>query len=99
MSTGNNPTSQSTAVIGTAQENRSHKSAMQPFWLKRTEDVSGVSGTGIVAEGIIFTSGKVILAWLSDHHTTEQADSIKEIEDLHGHGGRTVIVYALPEGE
>lgn len=32
----------------------------QEFYLQRNEDVSGTSGTGIVARGIVFPSGKAI---------------------------------------
>ncbi len=38
---------------------------MKKFWLKRIEDVSQVSGTGIVAEGIIFSDGVAVLRWLT----------------------------------
>jgi len=38
---------------------------MKKFWLKRIEDFSGISGTGIVAEGVIFSNGKAILSWLT----------------------------------
>jgi len=30
---------------------------MKPFWLQRVEDDSGVSGVGLVAEGVIFSNG------------------------------------------
>ena len=35
------------------------------FELHRDDDVSGVSGTGVVAEGVLFSSGRVALEWLS----------------------------------
>ena len=35
--------------------------AIKRFRFKRTEDVSGISGTGIVAEGVEFTNGKVVM--------------------------------------
>ena len=38
--------------------------AMRRFQLRRNVDHSGVSGSGVVAEGIIFTSGAVVMAWL-----------------------------------
>ena len=36
---------------------------MRRFLLERIEDVSGVAGTGWVAEGIQFTNGCVALTW------------------------------------
>ena len=37
---------------------------MLRFQLRRAEDVSGSSGTGIVAEGVISNRGRVVLFWL-----------------------------------
>jgi hypothetical protein len=38
---------------------------MRTFTLRREEDVSGVSGTGIVLEGTLFTTGVVVVHWLT----------------------------------
>ncbi len=38
---------------------------MRTFTLRRSEDVSGVSGTGIVLEGTLFTTGIVVVHWLT----------------------------------
>jgi hypothetical protein len=35
------------------------------FTLRREEDVSGVSGTGIVLEGVLFSTGLVVIHWLT----------------------------------
>lgn len=40
-------------------------SGMRTFTLRRTEDVSGVSGTGVVLEGTLFTTGIVVVHWLT----------------------------------
>lgn len=71
---------------------------MRTFKLVRDEDVSGISGTGVVAEGIEYTNGKVSMCWRGDFHTIENADNIHVIEYLHGHQGRTRIVWGV-EGE
>lgn len=63
------------------------------FILQRTEDESGVSGTGLVAEGVEFTSGIVALTWLSPHRSIEINESMRTVEELHGHGGKTEIVW------
>ena len=38
---------------------------MRTFTLRRQEDVSGVSGTGIVLEGTLFSTGVVVVHWLT----------------------------------
>jgi hypothetical protein len=63
------------------------------FELHRTEDESGVSGTGVVAEGVEFTNRKCVLSWLTEHKSIAVYDSIEEVAAIHGHSGKTVIVY------
>jgi hypothetical protein len=65
---------------------------MKIFYLKRSEDESGVSGTGRVAQGFIFDNGKVAVTWLSEHPSVTVYDSIGEVSAIHGHGGKTEIV-------
>lgn len=65
---------------------------MKRFELFREEDVSGVSGTGVVAEGVEFSDGRVALRWLAgEHRSTVIWDSIHSVEIIHGHDGRTII--------
>jgi len=66
---------------------------MKYFVLERFEDVSGISGLGIIAEGIIFSDGTVAYRWLSDIATTVLADNIDIVEKLHGHDGKTALRY------
>ena len=66
---------------------------MRSFKLVRAEDVSGVSGTGVVAEGVIFHDGQVAMSWLGLHHTMEIAPNIDDLIDIHGHEGRTTIQW------
>lgn len=65
---------------------------MKIFYLKRTEDESGVSGTGRVAQGFIFDNGKVAVTWLSEHPTVTVYDNIGEVHAIHGHGGKTEVI-------
>jgi hypothetical protein len=65
---------------------------MRAFHLLRLNDVSGVSGTGRVAEGVIFSNGLVALTWLSTHPTVAVYPSIAAVEAIHGHDGKTVVV-------
>lgn len=66
---------------------------MRTFQLQRLEDVSGVSGTGIVAEGVQFHDGQCAVSWFGSHHTVEIAPSIDTVMAIHGHGGKTVLVW------
>lgn len=63
------------------------------FILQRNEDATGISGTGAVAEGCEFTSGLCAMTWLSEHRTMEWYESIKTVIELHGHEGRTEVVW------
>jgi hypothetical protein len=69
---------------------------MRNFWLKRIEDESGVSGVGVVAEGTQFENGKCVLAWVTQFQSVAVYDSIEELEHIHGHNGKTVVVWAQP---
>ena len=66
---------------------------MKQFYLVRSEDVSGVSGTGVVAEGCVFTNGKVALAWISPYRSVTVFDSLEEVDQIHGHDGRTKMMW------
>jgi hypothetical protein len=68
-------------------------SNMKRFVLRRDEDVTGTSGTGVVAEGIMFSNGKVALHWISQFGSVNVYDSMQVCETLHGHEGNTVIVW------
>lgn len=62
------------------------------FYLKRSEDESGVSGTGRIAQGVVFDNGKVALTWLSDHPSVTVYDNLGEVRAIHGHEGKTEVV-------
>lgn len=67
---------------------------MRRFHLQRDTDVSGVSGTGKVAEGVLFSDGAVALRWVTgDYRSTVCWCSIRGVEAIHGHGGATRIVW------
>ncbi len=68
------------------------------FRLVRDEDVSGVSGTGVVAEGVAFTTGKVVISWLSEHGSVVVWDSLESAIAVHGHGGRARPGRRRPRG-
>lgn len=64
---------------------------MRRFVLVRFQDVSGVSGTGIVANGVLFKSGKAVLHWNSDKTSVAVYDSIEDLAAIHGHNGSSEI--------
>ena len=66
---------------------------MRTFTLVRAEDVSGVSGTGVIAEGVQFHDGQCVLSWFGRHHTLEIAPCLEDVVAIHGHEGRTQVVW------
>lgn len=64
---------------------------MRRFVLIRKEDVSGVSGTGEVAEGVEFHDGKVALCWFGPYHSVEIIENLPTVDKIHGHDGKTYI--------
>ena len=77
-------------------EYASRPAGMRRFELHRYEDVSGVSGTGVVAEGVAFSGdGPVALRWLSEWPTSVvfHDRGVESLEAVHGHNGRTRIVW------
>lgn len=71
------------------------------FHLIRDMDVTGISGTGVVAEGVEFTDGTTVLRWLSAgtarpdvvRPTTVVHESVASVLALHGHGGATRVEF------
>lgn len=63
------------------------------FLLRRLEDESGISGTGIVAEGAEFSTGKVVLNWVTEVRSVAIYDSLDELTAIHGHDGKTIVVW------
>lgn len=64
--------------------------------LIRLEDVSGVSGTGIVADVIQLRTGKVIVSWLPSQSNVSQIeifDSEQDLLAIHGHEGKTDLIW------
>lgn len=63
------------------------------FHLLRIEDATGTSGTGVVAEGVQFTNGFAVLTWLTHYTSVAVYHSVDVLESIHGHEGRTVVVW------
>lgn len=69
------------------------KGKMRRFVLDRIEDPTGMSGTGVVAEGVRFTDGTAVLRWITTLTSTAIYDTVDELIHIHGHGGTTQIVW------
>lgn len=72
------------------------------FTIHREQDVTGISGTGHVADGVVFTDGTTVVRWRDlggpaaergVRPTTVVFESIEAVEALHGHNGATRIVW------
>lgn len=76
-------------------------SAEQPtirrFHFVRSEDLSGVSGTGVVGEGAEFSGGKVAFTWLSHMGAVTTYDNMKTFMAIHGHEGRGQVEWLDPD--
>ncbi|WP_207936001.1 hypothetical protein [Actinomadura sp. KC216] len=59
------------------------------FQLVRDVDVTGVSGTGIVADGVLWPDQTATVRWRGDMPSTVNWDNIAHAERVHGHGGAT----------
>jgi hypothetical protein len=67
--------------------------AFRRFELCRHADVSGISGTGRVAEGIQFSSGTCVIEWLSRTPSMGIFDSVEDLLAVHGHDGATELIW------
>lgn len=71
---------------------------MKIFTLYRMEDETGISGIGLVAEGVQFSNGKCALTWLTEFSSVAIYDSIEVVDKIHGHNGKTKIIWPSKEG-
>lgn len=65
------------------------------FELHRDVDETGLSGTGLVAEGLACRDGTAMMRWLTAWPSSicYYDRGMESIEALHGHGGQTRIVW------
>lgn len=66
------------------------------FELVRFRDLSGVSGTGVVAEGCVFTDGSVALRWRGNNPATAVWPDLDSVLAVHGHQGATEVRWLEP---
>lgn len=85
-------------MSGTLHE-RIHLGDPRRFVLERDTDETGVSGVGTVAWGVAFPDGAAVTRWNAAIAQTCAWQSIADVVAVHGHGGRTRIVWldAIPD--
>jgi hypothetical protein len=66
---------------------------LRRFYLDRKVDVTGVSGTGHIAEGILLPSGEAALAWITQYRSIGNYPNIADLVAIHGHEGSTSLVW------
>lgn len=72
---------------------------IKTFYLKRNEDKSGVSGTGIVAVGVVLPSGRAVVEWLSFYSSVNTYQNLEHVKKIHGHEGKTELIMGDPPPE
>jgi hypothetical protein len=72
---------------------QSKQAGLKRFLLVRNNDVSGVSGTGVVAEGVQFANGVCALNWLTKFTSQGIYPNLKEVVGIHGHDGATTVKF------
>lgn len=63
------------------------------FSLLRDRDETGISGTGKVAEGVMFGDGQCVMRWCTSTRSTAVYESIADLIRIHGHNGATRVAF------
>ncbi|WP_378735372.1 hypothetical protein [Nocardia brasiliensis] len=66
---------------------------VRTFEFQRDADVTGVSGTGVVADGVTFDDGVTVVRWRGERRSTVVWPSVEDAIAVHGHDGATRLVY------
>lgn len=72
---------------------------IKEFHLVRINDETGISGTGVVARGVVLPSGAVVLEWQTFHSSICVYKNLGDVEAIHGHNGKTLVVLGAPKVE
>src|SRR5690606_11606679 len=70
--------------------------AVWAFELRRDRDTTGYSGTGTVADGVVFGDGTTVLHWRGRDGKatgTVVGATLRHIHEPHTHGGDTRLVW------
>jgi hypothetical protein len=63
------------------------------FYLHRTRDITGASGTGRVADGVLWPDGSATVRWRGEDASVAHWDRMESAEHRHGHNGATMLVW------
>jgi hypothetical protein len=66
---------------------------VRDFILIRDKDITDKSGTGVVAEGVVFTDGFAILKWLREPYALGIYETLEALISVHGHEGNTHVEF------
>lgn len=64
-------------------DDTSFNKILKPFYMKRNVDESGISGTGIVVEGCIFPSKRIICKWNSEYSSIAIHSELSKFKACH----------------
>ena len=64
---------------------------LEVYKMVRDEDISTMSGTGYVGDVVVFSNGKVVVAWDTPLRisTVVVYDTLEDAKVIHGHNGKT----------
>lgn len=84
-----------TDTAGTQEPEATAADAARPrlFHLERDVDATGVSGTGRVADGVVWPDGTATMHWRGEQPSTVHWTELAHAKAVHGHGGQTRIVF------
>lgn len=88
-----------TVTIGDDGDHSDRDGKLRRWRLNRRADVSGMSGTGYVADGLEFRDGRVAYRWRTTPCTNQQAQHIEDVRHIHGHSNRTTVEWVDSEAE
>ena len=91
------PAADRLTIAGHTRTDAAPRTGPRTFELDRKVDETGVSGTGVVAEGVVFHDGTVALRWKTANKSTTLFASVDEMVKVHGHGGATTVRYCDPD--
>ena len=69
------------------------------FYLQRDKDLSGVSGTGRVADGVEFANGMCALSFHSEYPHCNVYANMRALLEVHGHEGATRVIFIAEYGD
>lgn len=90
-----------TTFMGAMQEDDGHadRPEFRRFIARRYRDITGVSGPGVPAEGVMFSDGWVVTHWLDQAPMYEPKTEtwhnpgVQPFEKISGHGGATKVQW------